>query len=166
MRFFTRATYYLEGDTPLIFSCYERLRSVAHAVAVEHYPNTTAVAREIAGGNAVTYNQLMTQAKACIQPGLNSSISRNLAFNFVLQSVLLRLHGCVVLCKYKISTQRLPPWKNSETFHFLTMTILLPPWPKGYLTILLKLMVLSWQMKKNSWHGGQPTVTHFHIGQV
>ena len=40
-------------------------------MAVEHYPNTTAVAREIAGGNAVTYNQLMTQAKACIQPGLN-----------------------------------------------------------------------------------------------
>lgn len=68
---FVSATYYLEGDTPLIFSCYERLCSVAHAVAVEHYPNTTAVAREIAGGNAVTYNQLMTQAKACIQPGLN-----------------------------------------------------------------------------------------------
>ena len=160
---FVSATYYLEGDTPLICSCYERLCSVAHAVAVEHYPNTTAVAREIAGGNAVTYNQLMTQAKACIQPGL---LSRNLAFNFVLQSVLLRLHGCVVLCKYKISTQRLPPWKNSETFQVLTMTILLPTWPESYLTILLQLMVLSWQMKKKSWHGGQPTVTHFHIGQV
>ena len=47
---FVSATYYLAGDTPLIFSCYEHLCSVAHAVAVEHYPNNTAVAREIAGG--------------------------------------------------------------------------------------------------------------------
>lgn len=65
------ATYYLEGDTPFIFTCYERLCSVASAVAVEHYPNTRAFAHEIAGGNAVTYNQHMTQAKACIQPGLS-----------------------------------------------------------------------------------------------
>ena len=40
---FVSATYYLEGDTPLIFTCYERLCSVASAVAVEHYPNTTAI---------------------------------------------------------------------------------------------------------------------------
>lgn len=55
----------------MIFTCYERLYSVASAVAVEHYANTTAFAREIAGGNAVAFNQRMTQAKACIQPGLN-----------------------------------------------------------------------------------------------
>ena len=34
---FVSATYYLEGDGPLIISCYERLSTVAHAVAVEHY---------------------------------------------------------------------------------------------------------------------------------
>ena len=68
---FLSSTCYLEGDTPLIFSCCERLCSVAHAVAVEPYLNTSAVAREIAGGNAVTYNQPMIQATACIQPGLN-----------------------------------------------------------------------------------------------
>ena len=83
---FVSATYFLEGDTPLIFTCYERLCSVASAVAVEHYPNTTAFAREIAGGNAVTYNQLMTQA---FSQGL-ISISRNLVLNFATQSVLLR----------------------------------------------------------------------------
>ena len=43
---FVSATYYLEGDTPLILTCYECLCSVASAVAVE-------------------------QATACIQPGLN-----------------------------------------------------------------------------------------------
>ena len=45
--------------------------------------------REIAGGNSVTFNQLMKQAKACISQGL-ISISRNLVFNFATQSVLLR----------------------------------------------------------------------------
>ena len=68
---FVNATYYLEGDGPLIFSCYERLSAVAQAVAVDHYPNTEAVAREIANGNVAIYNQLMAQAKACIRPGLN-----------------------------------------------------------------------------------------------
>lgn len=68
---FVNATYYLEGDGPLIFSCYERLSAVAQAVAVDHYPNINAVAREIANGNVAIYNQLMAQAKACIRPGLN-----------------------------------------------------------------------------------------------
>ena len=51
---FVSAAYYLAGDTPLIFSCYKRFCSVASAVAVDHYSNTTAIAREIAGGNAAT----------------------------------------------------------------------------------------------------------------
>lgn len=42
---FVKATYYLEGDGPLIFSCYERLSAVSGAVAVDNYPNTLAVAR-------------------------------------------------------------------------------------------------------------------------
>ena len=42
---FVNALYYLEGDEPLIFSCYDRLSAVARAVAVDHYPNTEAVAR-------------------------------------------------------------------------------------------------------------------------
>ena len=67
---FVNATYYLEGDGPLIFSCYERHSAVSHAVAVDHYPNTSAVDREIAGGDAALYSQLILQAKACIKPGL------------------------------------------------------------------------------------------------
>ncbi len=68
---FVNATYYLEGDRLLIFSCYKHLSAVAQAVAVDHYPNTDAVAREIANGNVAIHNQLMAQAKACIWPGLN-----------------------------------------------------------------------------------------------
>ena len=32
---FVTATYYLEGNVPLIFSCYERLASVSHSVAAD-----------------------------------------------------------------------------------------------------------------------------------
>ena len=68
---FVNATYYLQGDGPLIFPGYERLSAVAQAVVVDHYPNTEAVTPEIAKGNVAIYNQLMTQAKACIRPGLD-----------------------------------------------------------------------------------------------
>ena len=67
---FVSATYYLEGDGPLIFSCYERLAAVSHAVAIDSYPNTEAVARRLAAGNVAVFNQLVDKAKACIKPGL------------------------------------------------------------------------------------------------
>ena len=35
---FVTATYYLEADGPLIFSCYEKLSAVSRAVAVDNYP--------------------------------------------------------------------------------------------------------------------------------
>ena len=43
--YFVNATYNLEGDGLVIFTCYEQLLTVA---AVESYQNTTAVAQEIA----------------------------------------------------------------------------------------------------------------------
>ena len=67
---FVKATYYLEGDGPLIFSCYERLSAVSNAIGVANFPSTSAIAREIANGDVVVQNQLITQAKACVRPGL------------------------------------------------------------------------------------------------
>ena len=67
---FVSATYYLEGDGPLVFSCYERLATVSNAVTVAAYPNVEGVARRQAVGNLPVYNQLVAKAKACINPGL------------------------------------------------------------------------------------------------
>ena len=64
------AGVHLEGDGPLVFSCYERLSAVAHAVAVDHYPNTEAVSREIANCDAALLSCLIAQAKAWVRPGL------------------------------------------------------------------------------------------------
>ncbi|KAK3737632.1 hypothetical protein QZH41_006457 [Actinostola sp. cb2023] len=67
---FVSATYYLEGDGPLVFSCYERLATVSHSVALANYPNVEGVARRQANGNVPVFNQLVARAKACINPGL------------------------------------------------------------------------------------------------
>ena len=48
---FVSATYYLDGDVSLVFSCYERLATVSNAVAVAAYPNVEGVARRQAVGN-------------------------------------------------------------------------------------------------------------------
>ena len=66
---FIQATYYLEGDGPLVFSCYEWLSALAHAIAIESYPNTEAKARQHSRGNIALHNQLVAQAKACTNPG-------------------------------------------------------------------------------------------------
>ena len=68
---FVKSTYTLEGNGPLIFSCYEHLSAVAQEVGVGHYPCSMAVAREIANGDAALQARLIDQVKACIQPGLN-----------------------------------------------------------------------------------------------
>ena len=68
---FVAATYYLEGDGPLIFGCYGRLATVANAVAVDAYPNVEAVASRQANGNLAVFNQLVARTKACITPGLH-----------------------------------------------------------------------------------------------
>ena len=66
---FVQATYYLEGDSPLVFTCYERLSALAHAIAIESYPNTEAKARQHAGRNMALYNQLVS----CSSKGMYQS---------------------------------------------------------------------------------------------
>ena len=48
---FVSGTYYLEGDSPIVFSCYARLATVSNAAAVAVYPNVEGVARRQAVGN-------------------------------------------------------------------------------------------------------------------
>ena len=45
---FVKATYFLEGDGPLIFSCYEKVSAVNQACQAPHYPNVHAIATAIA----------------------------------------------------------------------------------------------------------------------
>ena len=80
---FVQATYYLEGDGSLVFTCYKRLSALAHAIDIDSYPNTEAKARQHAGRNMALYNQLVAQAKASINPG----------FRFYQQKLSVQFHN-------------------------------------------------------------------------
>ena len=67
---FVSATYYLEGDGPLIFTSYERLATVSHSVEIDAYSSAEGVTRRHANGNVPVYNRFVANAKACITPGL------------------------------------------------------------------------------------------------
>lgn len=64
---FVQATYYLEGDGPLVFTCYERLYASAYATAIESYPNTEAKTCQHAGRNKALYNQLVVQGGSIVK---------------------------------------------------------------------------------------------------
>ena len=68
---FVKATYFLEGDGPLIFSCYEKLSADNQACQAPHYLNVhaiaTAIAREDPGQNV---GALERRAKACVEPAI------------------------------------------------------------------------------------------------
>ena len=68
---FVNATYFLEGDGPLVFSCYEKLKTVAEVCQAPHFPNvrtiTTANAEQDPDQNATA---LERRAKACVDPAI------------------------------------------------------------------------------------------------
>ena len=100
---FVTATYYLEGDGPLIFTCFERLSAVQHAVAVGHYPCTEAIAREIAAGDAALKNRLITEAKACVRPGLNFFLEK---FNTQFVTNVRAFKAARLCCPVQVSALR------------------------------------------------------------
>ena len=66
---FVTGTYNLEGDGPLVFTCYEHLSTIVNAISVGSFPNVEALARQRADGDQRLFNELTMQAKACINPG-------------------------------------------------------------------------------------------------
>ena len=68
---FVKATYYLESDGPLVFSCYEKLKAVAEACQTPHFPNVGAVVVSIANQDVTQNGELLEQKpKECVQPAI------------------------------------------------------------------------------------------------
>ena len=65
-----KATYNLEGDGPLAFTCYKIVQTVVASIQVANIPNVNAAARSLAPAPAVQ-QQLVTYTKSCVQPGLD-----------------------------------------------------------------------------------------------
>ena len=100
-----KATYFVEGDGPLIFSCYEKLSAVNQACQAPHYPNVhaiaTAIAREDPGQNVVA---LEWRAKACVELAI-TWIQRK--FNVDLYDLLMAFKAARLFCP--VSVQWLRP---------------------------------------------------------
>ena len=47
--YFVKGTYSLEGDRPLVFSCYEIIQTIVSSVQVGNTPNVQAVVRNLSG---------------------------------------------------------------------------------------------------------------------
>ena len=67
---FVKATYNVEVDGHVAFTCYEIVQTVVASIQVANTPNVNAVARSLAPAPAVQ-QQLVTYAKSCVQPGLD-----------------------------------------------------------------------------------------------
>ena len=108
---FVSATYYLEGDGPLVFSCYERLATVSNAVTVAAYPNVEGVARRQAVGNLPVYNQLVPKPKHVSIQGC-SFFRESLAKSFLRTFVSSVVPDCVVQYKSKNFAPQQLPWRS------------------------------------------------------
>ena len=68
---FVKATYNLEGDEALVFSCYDVLSSLELAIQSAHFPNLVAVAKKLSTrGNMAQPQQFIQYGKSCVSPGL------------------------------------------------------------------------------------------------
>ena len=65
---FVKATYTLEGDGVLALKAYGQLDALYQSVALEHYPNVIAKAKQLSGGSTVHEQQLIMFAKECVKP--------------------------------------------------------------------------------------------------
>ena len=67
---FVKATYNLEGDGPLVLTCFEVLSTLTAGIQVGHYPNVQAIAQALSGGSPAVLQQWVDYIKACVRLGL------------------------------------------------------------------------------------------------
>lgn len=59
----------LEGDGPLVLTCYEELNNLVHSIQVAHYfPNLNRTAETLAQGQTSVKEQLIQYRSSCAQP--------------------------------------------------------------------------------------------------
>ena len=148
---FVKATYFVEGDGPLIFSCYEKLSTVNQACQAPHYPNVHAIAREDPGQNVAA---LERRAKACVELAITWFQRK---FNVDLYDLLMAFKAARLFCP--VSVQWLRPTDASveslRAFPFLDSDEIING-PKAklpdYLAAAEDVNVLNEEQKVQWWH--------------
>ena len=67
---FVKATYKLEGDGPLVFSCFDVLASLSVGIRTAYFPNLSAISARLTGGNRARSQQFEQYGRLCVKPGL------------------------------------------------------------------------------------------------
>ena len=97
---FVKATYFLEGDGPLVFTCYEKLSAVSQFCQAPCFPNAraiaTAIAEEDPGQNLTA---LERSAKRCVEPAITWFLRK---FNVDLYDVVVAFKAARLLCPARI----------------------------------------------------------------
>ena len=96
---FVKATYDLEGDGPLVLSCYEIIERVRLAVQSAHYPNVDAIARNLCSGNPLLQQQYRAYAVSCLEPGISYF---NTAFQCKLQAPMAAFKAARLFSPVKV----------------------------------------------------------------
>ena len=93
---FVKATYVLEGDGLQVFSCFERLQTVANACQIPHFRNVHAVTVAIAAGDpAKNVAALEREAKRSVEPGIQWFLRK---FNVDMYKTLSAFKVARIMC--------------------------------------------------------------------
>ena len=95
---FVTATYNLEGDGPLVFTCYETVQTIVSAIQVANTPNVDAIIRAI---SSIPRQQMVKYVKNCVQPGLDYFDKQ---LNTSLKVSLSAFKAARLLCPYQVNT--------------------------------------------------------------
>ena len=96
MKLFVQSTYQLEGDGSLCLQAYQLVRKLEAEIINLHFPNCSAVIRNIANGNIALQRQSEAYAMACIQPAYDYFTSKFLNNGDQLRPAfeIFKMHAC------------------------------------------------------------------------
>ena len=101
---FVTAAYHLEGDGPLVFSCYEKLQAVAEACRVPHFSSvravSTAIATEDPTQNVATLEQ---RERTCVDPAIQWFLQ---TFNVQLYDLVAAFKAARIMCPVAVQWMR------------------------------------------------------------
>ena len=95
-----KATYFLEGDGPLVFACYEKLSAVSQLCQVPCFLNVRAIATAISEEDPCqNVTALERSAKACVEPAITWFLRK---FNVDLYDVVVTFKAARLFCPVRI----------------------------------------------------------------
>ena len=97
---FVKATYFLEGDGPLVFACYEKLSTVSQLCQAPCFLNVCAIAAAISEEDPCqNVTALERSAKACVEPAITWFLRK---FNVDLYDVVVAFKAARIFCPVRI----------------------------------------------------------------